>query len=161
MTPLQHLHPATIHFPIAFLSVGSALALFALWRAATPNLRFAIWLLLGLGWLGSAVAVLSGLFAQAGLPPGAPYAAVLNWHIASGVALTVLYGAVLYWGWTYRSPRRHKRRAAQGNPATDLLADSRARPWLTALLVLGILLIFLSGWNGGVLVYEFGVNVLN
>ena len=161
MTPLQHLHPATVHFPIALLLVGSVLALYALWRPPAQNLRSAIWLLLGVGWLGGVVAVLSGLFAQAGLPPGAPYEGVLNWHIASGVTLTVLYGAVLYWGWTYRSPRRQKRRAAQGNTATDLVADPRARPWLTALLLLGILLVFLSGWNGGVLVYEFGVNVLN
>jgi uncharacterized membrane protein len=159
MTPLQHLHPATVHFPIALLLVGSALALYVLWRPPAASLRFATWLLLGVGWLGSVAAVLSGLFAQAGLPPDAPYWGVLNWHIASGVALTVLYGGVLYWGWTYRSPRRQKRRAAQGGTATDLLADPRARPWLTGLLVLGIVLIVLSGWNGGVLVYEFGVNV--
>ena len=159
MSLLQHLHPATIHFPIALLLLGSALALVHLWRPGAAQIRWTAWLLLALGWLGGVVAVLTGLVAQSNLPPDAPYRAVLNWHIGAGLGQLVVYGFVLYQGWLFRSARRQKQRAARGDAAVDLLDSRAARIWLTALLLLGMFLVAGTGWNGGVLVYEWGVNV--
>ena len=44
-------------------------------------------------------------------------------------------------------------------PMDDLLLLPSARLWLSALLITGALLVLLSGWNGGQLVYVWGVNV--
>ncbi len=159
MSLLQHLHPATIHFPIALLLLGSALALYCIWRPGIGQMRWTAWLLLTLGWIGGVAAVLTGLFAQSNLPPDAPYRDVLNWHIGVGLSQLVVYGFFLYQGWLFRSPRRQKQRAARGDSSTDLLDSQPARLWVTALLLLGMLLVAATGWNGGVLVYEWGVNV--
>lgn len=161
MSLLQHLHPATIHFPIALLLLGSVLALYYLWRPGLVQLRWTAWLLLALGWIGGMVAVLTGLFAQSNLPPDAPYRAVLNWHIGAGLAQLVVYGIVLYQGWLYRAPRRQKQRTARGDATVDLLDSARARLWVSALLIAGMLLVVATGWNGGVLVYEWGVNTID
>jgi uncharacterized membrane protein len=159
MTLFEHLHPATVHFPIALLLVGSVAALAYPFRPFGLDLRMFAWLLLGLGWFGALVAILTGLVAQSGLPPEAPYRDVLNWHIGGGVAQLILYGLLLYMGWIYRSARARKRRAAAGRTGDDLLDDPSARWWVTLLLVAGALSVLATGWNGGILVYEWGVGV--
>ena len=159
MSILTHLHPATVHFPIALLLLGSLLALLHLFRRPAVDLRLTVWLLLGLGWLGGAVAVLTGLLAQVNLPPDAPYRAVLNFHIGTGLAVLVLYGFLLYRGWLFRGAKAQKARQKRGNATADLLDDAGARTWIAAVVVLGALLIVATGWYGGQLVYQFGVNV--
>ena len=159
MSILTHLHPATVHFPIALLLLGSLLALLHLFRRPAVDLRLTVWLLLGLGWLGGAVAVLTGLLAQVNLPPDAPYRAVLNFHIGTGLAVLVLYGFVLYRGWLFRGAKAQKARQKRGDATADLLDDAGARTWIAAVVVLGALLIVATGWYGGQLVYQFGVNV--
>ena len=159
MSILTHLHPATVHFPIALLLLGSLLALLHLFRRPAVDLRLTVWLLLGLGWLGGAVAVLTGLLAQIDLPPDAPYRAVLNFHIGTGLAVLVLYGFLLYRGWLFRGTKAQKARQKRGDATADLLDDVGARGWIAAVVVLGALLIVATGWYGGQLVYQFGVNV--
>jgi len=159
MSILTHLHPATVHFPIALLLLGSLLALVHLFRRPRADLRLTVWLLLGLGWLGGAVAVLTGLLAQIDLPPDAPYRAVLNFHIGAGLTVLVLYGFLLYRGWLFRGAKAQKARQKRGDLTVDLLDDAGARGWITAVVVLGALLIVATGWYGGQLVYQFGVNV--
>ena len=58
---LQHLHPAAVHFPIALFLLGSGLALVQIYRPRAFDLILTAWLLLGLGWAGGLVAVLTGL----------------------------------------------------------------------------------------------------
>ena len=41
----------------------------------------------------------------------------------------------------------------------DLLDNPSSRIWLTVALVAGMILVAATGWNGGILVYEWGVNV--
>ena len=159
MSILTHLHPATVHFPIALLLLGSLLALLHLFRRPAVDLRLTVWLLLGLGWLGGAIAVLTGLLAQVNLPPDAPYRAVLNFHIGTGLAVLVLYGFLLYRGWLFRGAKAQNARQKRGNATADLLDDAGARTWFAAVVVLGALLIVATGWYGGQLVYQFGVNV--
>lgn len=154
-----HLHPFTVHFPIALLLLASGAGLLYLyWRPHSVLLTLTWWPML-LGWIGGGVAVLTGLVAQSGLPPTAPYRGILNWHIGFGLALVVSYGSLLYWRWLFRSPRYAKRHQQQGRNAADLLDEPRARFGFTLLALLGIGLVIIGGWYGGRLVYEWGVNV--
>ena len=82
-----NLHPATVHFPIAFLLLASGAGLLYMYWRPLEVLRTLTWWPMLLGWLGALVAMLTGLLAQSGLPPQAPYRATLNWHITSGLAL--------------------------------------------------------------------------
>ena len=159
MSLLQHLHPSTVHFPIALLLLGSALTLLHLLRRAPLDLKVTVWLLLSLGWLGGAGAVLTGLLAQVNLPPDAPYRTVLNFHIGAGLAVLVVYGFLLYRGWLYRGVKAQKARQKRGVATGDLLDDETARTWIAAVVVVGALLIVATGWYGGLLVYEFAVNI--
>ncbi|MCE7984566.1 MAG: DUF2231 domain-containing protein [Caldilinea sp. CFX5] len=157
-----NLHPATVHFPIAFLLLASAAGLLYIYWRPLEVLRTLTWWPMLLGWLGALVAILTGLLAQSGLPPDAPYRAILNWHITTGLALWVLYGLLLYWQWLLQKkpPRRLKAKEQPVAPPPDLLQQPALRWRVTFLLLIGIGLILASGWNGGKLVYAWGVNVL-
>jgi len=159
---LSNLHPATVHFPIAFLLLASGAGLLHIYWRPLDLLRTLTWWPMLLGWLGTLVAILTGLLAQSGLPPEAPYRATLNWHITSGLALWVLYGLLLYWQWLLQKkpPRRPKAAEPTVTPPPDLLQQSSLHWRVTLLLLTGIGLVLASGWNGGQLVYTWGVNVL-
>jgi uncharacterized membrane protein len=164
MNLLIHLHPSLVHFPIAFLLIGSlaALAHLAGFAKTVPwiDLRRTAWFLLGLGWLATLPAILSGLLAQSGLPPDAPYRQTLNWHIGTAVALALIYGFVLYRAWLFQGAKARKARARAGaHESTDLLDHAPARRWLALALLGGMALIIATGFNGGQLVYEWAVNV--
>lgn len=149
---LVTLHPATVHFPIALLLVGSLAGLLYLWWQPRPEFRVLTWWLLALGWVGAGVAALTGLLAQGGLPPQAPHTPTLNGHITASLALMLLYAVLFYRVWLFRNRRRPT------DPA-DLLDVAGARGWITLLLLGGMALVAIGGWLGGELVYTWGVNV--
>jgi uncharacterized membrane protein len=153
------LHPATVHFPIALLLLAAAAGLLHLYWRQHTTLRLLTWWPLLLGWLGNGVAIATGLLAQSGLPPQAPYRAVLNWHITTGLALWLVAGLLLYRAWLQGKPRR-RGKGVVDPPNPDLLLAPAARLGLTLAFVLIIFLVWVSGWNGGKLVYEWGVNVM-
>lgn len=155
MNLLAHLHPAVVHFPITLLIVASATSLFYLYWHSLERLRWVTWASMALGWIACLVAVLTGLVAQSGLPPRPPYALVINLHIGGGIAILVVYGVLLYRGWMW-----HQRRGSRAPGApSDLLDVESARLSNTILLVVGAALVIFTGWNGGQLVYVWGVNV--
>jgi uncharacterized membrane protein len=159
MSLTAHLHPPTVHFPIALLIVASAAGLLYLYGRRLPALLILTWWTMSAGWLAGGVAVLTGLLAQSGLPPAAPYRGVLNWHTGTGLALLVVYGWLLYRRWLFSKPSAQRARQRTGVNYSDLLDDPQARFGCTLLLILGMSLVVASGWNGGRLVYEWGVNV--
>ncbi|MBX3012584.1 MAG: DUF2231 domain-containing protein [Caldilineaceae bacterium] len=158
-----NLHPATVHFPIAFLLLASGAGLLYLYWRPLDLLRNLTWWPMLLGWLATLLAILTGLLAQSDLPPQAAYRATLNWHITTGLALWVIYGLLLYGQWlAWQKSTRHTavRSPKRTPPPPDLLQQPAARLRVTLLLLLGALLVVASGWNGGQLVYTWGVNVL-
>lgn len=161
MNLVTHLHPSLVHFPIALLLLSSAAGVLYLFVWPRAELRLITWVAMALGWVACALAVASGLVAQAALPPNAPYRSVLNWHIGAGLGALAVYGALLYLAWLDRSARAQRERVRAGLPAArDYLdAPGSTRLLTGALLVLGVAFVFFAGWNGGELVYLWGVNV--
>ncbi len=149
---LATLHPAVVHFPIALLLGGSVAGLLYLAGMRRADLRVLTWWPLRLGWIGGAVAMLTGLLAQSGLPPQAPYTDWLNNHIGASWAILVVYAGILYRHWLFGRKRR-------ANDPADLLDLTAARGWLMIALIVGSLLVVVGGWLGGELVYTWGVNV--
>ena len=78
------IHAAVVHFPIALLICGSLAMLGYLHRWPRAELRILGWGLLLPGWLTVLAAIVSGIVAQGGLPPDAPFRPILNWHTGSG-----------------------------------------------------------------------------
>jgi len=142
-----NLHPATVHFPIAWLIMSSVMGLLYLYWHEQAELRNLTWTTMYIGWIAGLVAVITGLLDQANLPPRPPYEKVLNWHIGTGLAVLLVYGILIYQKWIYRPKDK------------NILDEPSARGWLTLLLILGIYLLVLSSWHGGQLVYGWGVNV--
>jgi uncharacterized membrane protein len=162
---IPKLHPPTVHFPIALLLLASAAGLLYLYWRRRPELLTLTWWPMTLGWVGLALAIATGLLAQSGLPPQAPYRGLLNQHIGAAIALAVVYGALLYTRWARRAGRhlkrdrrKEEREAAQTALQDWLLDDRTSRGWVSVLLILGGLMVLASAWSGGELVYSWGVN---
>jgi uncharacterized membrane protein len=125
------LHPPSVHFPVALLLVGSILELWVLRRPNSDRL-IASRLMLRIGWWFALLATLTGLstlvFNRERIERD------LGWINAH--ALTSLIIVAVYW------------RLVIGRPVSPLLRQR--------LLLLGILLIALTGWLGGRLAYVLG-----
>lgn len=135
-------HPAVIHFPIALLLVGSGLAFVATRRPDDFLERSGYGALL-LGWWSTLVAIATGVLAVTLTWPLEN--AELGWvnaHAVSGTAVLLIYGRALL----------QRRRDAQ------ILYGAGRRGYLL-LLGLGALLVLVSGWTGGHLVYTLGLGV--
>lgn len=143
--PLQPIHPALVHFPLALLLAHSLLTWLAL-RRGDPAFETSAYHCLLLGWAGAVVAVLSGLWdawqqVYTTAPDNTPLLNWVNLHAAAGLAVVGIYGRALL-----------RRRRQPG-----LLQDRGARRGYLRLLLIGTLLVLVAGWSGGQLVYTFGV----
>ncbi|MCX7706903.1 MAG: DUF2231 domain-containing protein [Anaerolineae bacterium] len=140
---LTPLHPRVVHFPIALSLVGAVFAAIGLLRREERWFSYGQLSLL-LGGLGTLAAAVTGLIDQSAAPQEASVLGVINQHITAGILLAVAIGLALYW------PLRDR----------HLLKGSHSARWgYLALLAAVMLLVLLSGWLGGRLVYEFGVGV--
>jgi len=142
LTALTPFHPRLVHFPIALSLVGAFFVALGLFRRRKQWIDYGQLSLL-LGWFGVMAAIITGLIDQSRAPKSDAVAAVINQHITVGITLLISVGLALYW------PLRNKRLFYEGN----------ARWGFLALLVIIVGLVFLEGWLGGKLVYQFGVGV--
>ena len=140
-------HPLTVHVPIGLLLGNAGLTALYLWRgdrAYATSAFHCLWL----GWLGTLIAVASGLLDAARQlfgPQARPDA--LGWvnaHALVGLAILVVY---------WQAWQRYRR-------APTLLDDAPARRGYLLLLAVGAVLVVLDGWLGGHLVYSLRLGVL-
>jgi uncharacterized membrane protein len=134
-----HWHPAVVHFPIAFLLAGLVtLALSLSSRRAAWLTEAASWLL----WVGTLslwAAVALGLVAARTAPHVPAAWEELYEHRTLGLWTAGLFTVLSVWRLVFR--RR--------------LGPILLLAWLGAVVILG-----LTAWHGGRLVFEFGMGVL-
>jgi len=135
---LEHIHPMVVHFPIALIIAGYLAEITHLFFRKEPFLKeFHFWLLAA-GSLSAFAAYFSGAFLTSAVPPEAT--AVLSRHeffaeltVFTALANTIL---ILYLKLEKKTETRLK--------------------WLAfALNSIAIILLFITGHNGGVLVYNY------
>lgn len=154
------LHPVSVHFPIALLSLASICGLLYIYWRPREELLILTWWPMAIGWVSGAIGVGTGLWAQSGLPPQSLYTQMLNWHIGTALATLLFYGALLYWRWLRRAGRGKDPEHGAGltSKSDPLLTDNSVRIWVSLLLLGGLIILLSSGWSGGQLVYTWGVN---
>ena len=135
------IHPILIPFPIALWVFSLVADVIYLWRGNTVWRDYvAFYALLG-GIIGGAVAAVPGLIDWLSLKD--PEAVkVANWHARLNVIALLIFVASFY---------------LRTTGGARMIGGSYAIP--AALSVLGVILIAISGWLGGELVFRHGVAV--
>jgi len=134
---LWEFHPMLVHFPIAFLTAGVAIEVFALRRSNDTLRRAAIWLLLagvGSGWLAAAAGGLAYFTVPAHTEKGHE---LMYWHLGLGLTMLAIF--------TWVSISRWRTSIA-------------TRPQLIVELI-GIVLLVFTGHLGSSIVYRHGAGV--
>jgi uncharacterized membrane protein len=137
---MNHLHGALNHFPIALLFVSAGLDFVA---GKRPSLRSSAWLLLVLGTLGAIAATVSGLLAHLAYEDDPYLLSAMEVHQYLAFATTALFVVLTTWRW--RSLRR----------SSDIGGNSV----YLALILLGLMILGVTGFLGGNLITEYGIGV--
>jgi uncharacterized membrane protein len=155
---IEMLHPATVHFPVALLTVGAVLWLLGWWAGPDGRagfLRPAASLLLAIGAAAAWFAVLTGFWAEDAVGPTVLNAPLLRDHQNLALGTASLATAVVL---VELGPRLLARRfGPERSRAGHLPALARG---VTAVLLLATLLtVGLAAHHGAALVYAEGAGV--
>lgn len=134
-------HPLFVHFPIALYFLGVLMTMGYLWRKEPEYERFAFWAFF-LSWVGAVVASLVGLVDKGQLAYDDPRQNELNNHITAGVFFIVIAGLVVYSRFRWQN-----------------ILNSSNRWWYLTLIWGGIVVVVVTGWLGGELVYELHIGI--
>jgi len=138
---MPDLHPFLVHFPVGLLVASLAFEILGFSRRFNELIRAGWWTQL-FGSIGIVLAVVSGLLAgnNLTLDPGAQGA--LDLHHQMTFASCAIFVVLLLWRISSR---------------TEI--PQRTRTAYLFLYVLGVILLLVGSWAGGVLVFEYGVGV--
>ena len=138
---LHLIHPALVHFSVAFLVAGGLTEAWGLLRDHPPSERFGATLVL-IGTLSLLPTIVSGYLAANSVSVGAQAKATLDAHESNGLLVLGLFVGAHFWkGWS----------GGTLGPAQ--------RKLYAVLLLAGVLLAAYSALLGGELVYLAGVGV--
>ena len=138
------LHPAIVHFPIAFITAALIFQTLHIWRPDWINRSMGLWLL-GLSTIFSLASVLSGQkeMQKAG-DIGYPTEALILIEKHQTIGNIVVWSSIIFFiGWIYLF-LKHK-------------GDNNINQLALAFLLLLFILVMLSGYTGGQLVFIHGV----
>lgn len=139
---MHTIHPFIVHFPIALLAMCLVFELVA-WVSRKPGLSQVGWWLQVLGTVGVIAAALSGVVAEASGGTALLRAAdMFQWHELLAFAASVVFAVLLFFRFSSH------RALPAGWPRLYLAA-----------LALGVVLVLVTGWLGGELVFTYGVGV--
>lgn len=134
------IHPMLIPFPIALWVFSLVADLLYYWRGNGHWLLIAFYALLA-GCLGAVAAAIFGFIDYLAIKDK-QVVKVANWHARLNVLALLLFAA----SWYLRTDK-----------GSDMVNDSLTIP--VALSVLGVIVVTISGWLGGELVFKHGVGV--
>jgi uncharacterized membrane protein len=134
------IHPMLIPFPIALWVFSLVADIIYLWRDNAAWEWIAFWTLLA-GCLGAVAAAIFGLIDYFAIKDK-QVVKIANWHARLNVLALLLFAA----SWYLRTDN-----------GSDMVGDSLKIPF--ALSVIGVLVVTVSGWLGGELVFKHGVGV--
>lgn len=147
---VELIHPMIVHFPIALLLVGTGIrcaAFLARKRPIYPQLLFTSRLILALGVIFAALAILAGLLAAQVVEKTLCLPEVLDYHATLAVIASVFYALGLIGDFV-------------GDPARDWIQWGKFKKFIVIasyfLLLAGTLLLVLAAKFGGSLVYDQG-----
>ena len=134
-------HPMIIPFPIALWVFSLVADVIFLWRGNPVWKDYIAFYTLLAGIIGGAVAAVPGLIDWLSLTDKA-VVKLANWHARLNVIALLIFAASFY---------------LRTTSGASLISDSYKIP--LALSVLGVILITISGWLGGEMVFKHGVAV--
>ena len=134
-------HPMIIPFPIALWVFSLVADLIYLWRGNPVWKDYIAFYVLLAGIIGGAVAAVPGLIDWLSLTDKA-VVKLANWHARLNVIALLVFAGSFY---------------LRTTSGSSVVSDSHTIP--LALSVLGVVLITISGWLGGELVFKHGVAV--
>ena len=136
---MKHLlHPLIVHFPIACWSLSTLGDLAGL--VLTTNLAQAIGILMFVGCISAIIGMAAGLYDARKIVNNAQTENTLDKHMYAAATAWCFYSFSLYsrWdGYIFNSPN------------TSAIITS----------VIGLVILFVAGWYGATLVYQYGVGV--
>jgi len=139
--PIHHpLHPLLVHFPIGLFFFSFVLDVASLIFRGTPGLVAGAFYSIALGLMGALIAAIPGLADYSGIRHDHPARRTATWHMLLNLCAVALYAANLY--------LRRDQLTATSAPAIAL-----------ALSFTGIVVLSISGYLGGTMVYDDGVSV--
>lgn len=134
------IHPMLIPFPIALWVFSLVADIIYLWQDNVGWAWMAFWTLLA-GCLGAIAAAVFGIIDYLAIEDK-QVVKVANWHARLNVLALLLFAA----SWYLRT-----------NNGSDMINRSLTIP--VALSVVGVIVVAISGWLGGELVFKHGVGV--
>ena len=138
MIALEHIHPMVVHFPIALIIGGYVAEITHLFFRKEPVLKVFHFWLLAAGSVSAFAAYFSGAFLTSAVPPEATVVFSRHELFAELTVFTTLVNTALM---LYLKLEKK---------------DETKLKWLTFVLnSITVILLFITGHNGGVLVYEY------
>ena len=139
--PLHHpLHPLLVHFPIGLFFFSFALDIAHLILGSGPALVVGAFYSMAFGVIGAVIAALPGLADYSEIRSGHPAKRTATLHLLLNLGALLLYAANLY--------LRSDQLATGSVPGSGL-----------ALSLGGVILLSVSGYLGGTMVYDDGISV--
>jgi nitrite reductase/ring-hydroxylating ferredoxin subunit/uncharacterized membrane protein len=139
--PLHHpLHTLLVHFPIGLFFFSFVLDVASLLCRDTPGLAAGAFYSMALGLAGALVAAIPGFADYFGIRHDHPARRTASWHMRLNLGAVVLYAVDLY-----------LRRDSLAMPSAPAIA--------LALSFAGVVLLSISGYLGGKMVYDDGISV--